>query len=97
MIRAAAAHAESPGKNPPPPELTLALQCDRWGTLPETGGVRDQRIGELDRMAIVLNIYRAVKGYRDAQGKKGKKSWRNANPQAYQIYLDVLDMKYGEE
>lgn len=97
MIRAVVDHINEPKKCPPPPELTLALQCDRWGTLPEPGGVRDQRIGELDRMAVVLNIYRAVKGYKDAQGKGGKKAWRDANPQAYQIYLSVLKLEDGEK
>ncbi len=95
MIRAVVDHINEPEKKPPPPELTLALQCDQWGSLPEPGGVRDQRIGELSRMTTALNVYRAVKGFRDAQGKKGKKAWRDANPQAYQIYLDVVDLKDG--
>ncbi len=95
MIRAVVDHINEPENKPPPPELTLALQCDQWGTLPEPGGVRDQRIGELSRMTTALNVYRAVKGFRDAQGKKGKKAWRDANPQAYQIYLDVVDLKDG--
>ena len=97
MIRAVVDHVNNPGKNPPPPELTLALQCDQWGSLPEPGGVRDQRIGELQRMTSALNVYRAVKGYRDAGGKGGKKAWREQNPQAYQIYLDVVDLKDGTE
>jgi len=97
MIRAVVDHVQSPQNNPPPPELTLALQCDQWGSLPEPGGVRDQRIGELSKMATALNVYRAVKGYRDAGGKDGKKAWRDSNPQAYQIYLDVVDLKDGTE
>ena len=97
MIRAVVDHVQNPKKHPPPPELTLALQCDQWGSLPEPGGVRDQRIGELSKMTTALNVFRAMKGYRDAQGKKGKKAWRDANPQAYQIYLDVVKVKDGEK
>ena len=63
MILAAAAYAEDSKKNAPPPELSLAFKAEQWGTLPEPGGLRDQRIGELDRMTVVLNTYKAVKGY----------------------------------
>jgi len=94
MILAAAAHAEDAKKNAPPPELSLAFQAEQWGVLPEPGGLRDQRIGELDRMKVALNVYRAMKGYKSA---KDKKSWRENNPQGWEIYLDILDMRDGND
>lgn len=59
MILAAADCAE--GKGPPPPELELAWQAKQWNALPEPGGLRDQRVGELARMSAALNTYNAVR------------------------------------
>jgi len=56
MILAVAAHVE--GKGPPPPELERVIEWETFGALPEAGGTRDQRAGELDRMV-------AAKNYRD--------------------------------
>ena len=97
MILAAAAYAEDSKKNAPPPELSLAFQAERWGTLPEPGGLRDQRIGELDRMTASMNAYRAMKSYKDCK-PEDRPSWRKNNPQAHDIWRDILDMrKDGEE
>ncbi len=92
MILAAAAHAED-AKNAPPPELSLAFKAEQWGTLPEPGGLRDQRIGELDRMTVALNAYRAMKGYKEARTQEARDRWRESNPQAWKIYLDILDLR----
>ena len=92
MILAAAAHAEDAKKNAPPPELSLAFRAEQWGVLPEPGGLRDQRIGELDRMTAAMNAYRAMKGYRDCK-PEDRSEWRKNNPQAWDIYLDILDLR----
>lgn len=55
MIRAAVRHAKKEG--PPPPELNLVFQWRTWGVLPNSGGLRDQRAGDLDRMLSVANAY----------------------------------------
>ena len=47
---------------PPPIELQLARQVDRWGALPVAGGLRDQEAGLLDRMAWADAVYKAFKG-----------------------------------
>jgi hypothetical protein len=72
---AAAACAYNEG--PPPPELTLAWQCKRWGTLPEPGGLRDQIAGEMERMAAAQNAYDAVRGSL-ASGDHAR--WAAVNP-----------------
>ena len=97
MILAAAAYAEDAKKNAPPPELLLAFQAEQWGVLPEPGGLRDQRIGELDRLTAALNVYRAMKSYKDCP-PKDRSSWHKNNPQAHDIWRDILDMrKDGKE
>lgn len=98
MILAAAAYAEDAKKNAPPPELSLAFQAEQWGVLPEPGGLRDQRAGELDRMTAALNTYRTMKEYKGLRKHEDRQKWRERNPQAWELYLDVLDLrKNGEE
>ena len=75
MILAAAVCADS--DEPPPPELTLAWQAKRWGTLPEPGGLRDQIAGELERMAYALSAYEAITTF-GAAGDKAR--WAAHNP-----------------
>lgn len=55
MIRAVAAHIQD-DRNPPPPELLAVAQYEAFGILPEAGGARDQRAGELDRMMAARNV-----------------------------------------
>jgi len=96
MILAAAAYAEDAKKNTPPPELSLAFKAEQWGVLPEPGGLRDQRIGELERMTAALKAYRAMKGYKDC--KSGDWSaWRENNPKAWNIYLYILELRKDVE
>lgn len=96
MILAAAAYADD-ASNKPPPELSLAFKADQWGVLPELGGLRDQRIGELERMTAYLNVYRAMKGYKEARTQEERERWRKSNPQGWAIYLDILDMRKDGE
>ena len=53
---------------PLPPDLRLAWDCQRWGALPEAGGVLDQDAGLMDRMAALSNVYNVVDRLRNLQG-----------------------------
>ena len=88
MILEAAACAE--GKGPPPPELELAWQAESWRALPEAGGLRDQRAGELSRMAMALNVYRAVKGWR---GNANWAAWAQDNPGQWEMIQAVVKLR----
>ncbi len=84
MILATADCAD--GKGPPPPELTLAWQAERWHTLPEPGGMRDQVAGELERMAASANVFDTVRSFR---ASKNWAQWSRANKDAMKI-MDVI-------
>ncbi len=89
MILAAAACAE--GDGPPPPELELGWQARRWhGALPEAGGLRDQRAGELHRIAAALNVYDAVKGWR---GSANWVKWRDEYPEQWKVVSRVIALR----
>jgi len=88
MILAAADCAE--GRGPPPPELELAWQARSWGTLPEAGGLRDQRAGELRRLSAALNTYNAVKAFHAA---KDAKQWADTRPDQWRIMQYVATLR----
>lgn len=86
MIRAAAACAE--GKAPPPPELVLAWQCDRWHALPYSGGVLDQPAGLLGRMLQLLNVYETMRSWHLRRAGE-EKDWIEAHPQGWEIVRQI--------
>ena len=45
---------------PPPVELRLAWQCERWRTLPDDGNLYRQDFQTMFRMNLTSNIYNAV-------------------------------------
>jgi len=53
---------------PPPPELSLAWDVERWGTLPDAGGLYDQDAVLLHRMNVFSNVYKVVTRFRSAEG-----------------------------
>ena len=55
---------------PPPPELSLAWDTERWGVLPDGGGLYDQDYALLRRMKILANIHAALSGYRNMSGRQ---------------------------
>jgi len=73
----------------PPPELRDAWRVDRWGVLPRDGGIEDQPIGYLDRMAWASATYKACKGYTEAPKLA---AWIKNNPDLYDIYKEVTNM-----
>lgn len=54
--------------DPPPDELVLGWQCERWHTLPEPGGMYDQDAGLVYRMGALMNIHRTVSRVRNLYG-----------------------------
>ena len=55
--------------NPVPPALTLARNCEGWGTLPDAGGYLDQDYSTMISMNVAMNVYKVVSKARNAQGK----------------------------
>ena len=91
MILAAAAVGE--GKDvPPPPELELAWQIERYGTLPKPGGLEDQPAGLLRRCSIALNVYEAFRSRR-AEGSGDWPAWVRTHPQHAKLIAMVDEMR----
>ena len=57
--------------------LNYALQADRWGALPEAGGLRDQPAGMLDKMATLRNIWNLWQAYHNSPSPA---EWAGNNP-----------------
>lgn len=53
---------------PPPPELHLAWLCERFGALPDAGGVLDQDAQTLRRAVIAGNVHRTLARMRGMEG-----------------------------
>ena len=56
------------GKPPPPRELVLSWQLERFQALPDAGGYLDQDAGLMYRIIAVSNIYDVLCKYRNSQG-----------------------------
>ena len=56
--------------DPPPAELRLSWECERFHTLPEAGGYLDQDFGLLQRMTGLSNVYNAVSAWFNHGGEK---------------------------
>jgi len=69
-----------------PPEVRHANQIDRWGTLPNGGGLDDEPIGYLDRCAWASFTQRAFSG---RGGANNIIQWIDANPGLYDHYAYV--------
>jgi hypothetical protein len=57
------------GEAPPPPELRIAWQCERWNCLPDAGGYLDQDFVTVTRMTALSNVYNAVVRIKSLTGK----------------------------
>jgi hypothetical protein len=55
---------------PPPPELELAWQCQRWHCLPSSGALLDQDARTMYRMAALLNVNDALSHLRNCSGEQ---------------------------
>ena len=85
---AVADYAEGHGSQPQ--ELTWAFQARAWGTLPNAGGLQDQSVGVLERMAAAENVYRAVKSWR---GARDWARWSRENPEDWKLVQRVLTLR----
>lgn len=90
MMLAAAACAE--GRAAPPPELLLALQCERFRALPYSGGVLDQPAGLLARMAQLLNVYEAMRSWHERKAGD-EQTWIQSHPQGWQLVRHIGQLR----
>lgn len=88
MIRAAVRAAE--GSGTPPPELGYYFKWRSWGVLPNQGGTRDQRAGELERMLACANVYEFWHGF-----KKGKLKLTQMTPEQHRLLKELKDLNGG--
>jgi hypothetical protein len=68
-------------KGDPPPALVTAWKCQRWGTLPNAGGLRDQPVRLMRDMTACENVYNAMKAWHTAKNwaqfsKDNREQWR---------------------
>ena len=79
-------------KGDPPPVLVRAWQCERWGTLPELAGLRDQPVREMTDMTATSNVYTAIRQW------KSSKDWakfQKDNPVQWRVVSHILKMRKG--
>lgn len=65
LIKAARDAADG---GPPPVELSIAWNCNRWNCLPEAGGLLDQDWSLITRMNAAQNVYNVVSKLRNMKG-----------------------------
>lgn len=53
---------------PPPKELVLAWDMERWTALPDKGGLLDQDAGLMQKSRILLTVHRVVSKLRNMKG-----------------------------
>ncbi len=92
------AHREGRGdlELSPPRILRWVFDFRRWGVLPYGGGLWDQPVGLLGRMALAEDLFHAWMEYRTLRpGELGK--WTRENPSAWQLVKWAREvMKHGE-
>ena len=74
---------------PTPNELRIARKIDRWGALPNAGGLLDQEAGLLDRCAWASSVDKAVRGY---TGAPKLSTWISSNPELHDLYKYVIGL-----
>jgi len=92
MILAAAACAE--GQDDAPRELRWVFDHDRWGVLPNAGGLLDQPAGALQRMTACENVYRALQFYARHGPEPGQTAaWCESHAEVWAIIQNVEDLR----
>lgn len=81
----------------PPPELSLALECQTWGSLPEPGSLRDQWAGEYRRMKVAYNVYTTMSAFNRALAAHRQSEWLEANPNAGELVRAVMKMQHERD
>lgn len=54
----------------PPPRLVFAWWCEKYQTLPRSGGINDQDYREMYLNDVLPRIYEAVSNWRNSGGAK---------------------------
>ena len=87
---AAAAYADDPQHNEPPPELTLYWRCQSYGSLPYPGSLREQPAGLLERMQVVHNVHETWREFKRAAHHP---RWINEHPEGWEIVKEVYRLR----
>ena len=66
----------------------MAFDCQRYHSLPTAGGVLDQPLGLLRKMARMMNIYDAFMEYKKADKTK-MAAWKKSNPELWDTVKSV--------
>lgn len=53
---------------PPPQALVLVWDMERWGALPESGGILDQDALTMARSRVLQSVYKTVSRLRNMKG-----------------------------
>jgi hypothetical protein len=77
------------GKSPPPKELDLVWQCERYHSLPLAGGILDQPHNLMMNMNIASNIHTAWSEWKSCDPEH-KGEWIKNNPKLYEICNRIL-------
>ena len=67
----------------------MGQRIDRWGALPNAGGLRDQYAGDLNRAAWATATNNAYHGHSTATNII---SWIDSNQEAYELYAYVKEL-----
>jgi len=79
---------------PVPPALRDHWRAQTYGTLPEHGGTRDQRAGDLERMETAGAVYAAVSNWnRMFYGGGDMAIWQRAHANDWRITQRWMELK----
>jgi hypothetical protein len=70
----------------PPPILTKALNCDKWG-IPDIARLP---AGLLPEINMTLNYYHAIKGYQKAHKTS---EWTKSNPDGWNLVSWIINQR----
>jgi len=76
-------------KSPPPDELELVFQCERYHSLPYAGGIMDQPHNLMINMNIASNVYFAWSEWKKCD-PKDTGEWIKRNPKLWHICDDII-------
>lgn len=84
-----------PTENPPPLELEYAFQCNSYpGSLPNSGGLRDQPVGLMTRMRASYAVWKAFKDYFDSNMSP---EWTMKHHDKWELIVKVMDLRAKRE
>jgi hypothetical protein len=74
---------------PPPPELSRALNYQSWGVV----DIMNLPAGLLAKMNLCLNYYRALRMYKEAAASTGTVEFTKQHPHEWDLVTRVLNMR----